>query len=164
MNHFKDIVLLTDDMTEGMKSQQKKMNESLNIELYRIYPEGLKCICGKTVKSMCYHINSSKHKRFADKHGITINIIKRKRPKKEKKLKGGPKGRPPLRKPHSEDFLRERRRKYMMKHFDKNQEARNKHNERVRKYREQNRALCRERVKKSRMKKKEKELLEKEEV
>ncbi len=30
---FKDIVLLTNDMTEGMKSQQKEMNESKEIIL-----------------------------------------------------------------------------------------------------------------------------------
>jgi len=162
---FKDIVLLTNDMTEGMKSQQKEMNESKEIILEEKYPDGIECICGKKIIFMKSHVNSSKHKRFCNKHGINIKvklppprILKPKKPK-------GPKGRPRIYSINETEEERKKRfNRYAMNFLDENPDKRKKHNERVAKFRKDNRELCRQRVRESRKRKKEKELQKKLEV
>jgi len=156
---FKDIVLLTKDMTNGMKSQQKEMNESKEILLEEKYPEGIECICGKKIIFMKSHVNSSKHKRFCDKHGINIKVkTPPPKPKKEKKKKG-PRGRPRIH-PENETELERKKRfsRYAMNFLDNNPEKREKHNAVVAKWRKENRELARQRVRDCRKRKKEMEM------
>ena len=165
-NDFKDIVLINDEDTAIMKEQQKQMNMSKEILLDQFYPEGFDCICNRKVKNIKSHILSSRHKRFCNKNGINISIKppapKEKKEKKKyvykrKKPEGPPKkkGRPRIH-PVNETIeqKRERYKKYTMHHLDKSVEAREKHNARVRKFREANLELCRQRVYECRRRKK----------
>lgn len=160
---FKDIVLINDNDTAIMKQQQINMNKDKEILLNGFYPEGFECICNRKVKNIKSHILSSRHKRFCNKHGINISIKppppKEKKEKKKyvykrKRKEGAKIGRPRIH-PVNETLeqKRERYKKYTMQHLDKSSEIREKHNERVRKFREANRELCRQRVAESRRKK-----------
>ena len=162
MYEFTDIVLINNEDTPITAEQKKQMNMSKEIILEKKYPEGLDCICGKNIKIMFKHINSSKHKRFCDKHGINIKI-KTPPPKPVKK----PKEKRPLGRPRtipldeSDEDRKKRISKYAMTFLDKEPDRRTKHNQRVAKFREANRELCRQRVRDCRRRKKERELAEK---
>jgi len=156
---FADIILINDSDSAIMKHQQLEMNKSKNILLDRVYQEGITCICNKKIVNMHSHINSSRHKRFCNKHGINIIIKQKEKKQKIVKLKGTKKiGRPRI---HSQNETieekRERYKQYTMRHLDKSTEIREKHNARVASFREANRELCRQRVIESRRRKKEKE-------
>ena len=153
MNLFNDITLINNDDSPIIAEQKKMMNEDVVIQLNRIYKEGFDCICGKNVKILHKHINSSKHKRFVAKHNINIEIIKQ--PKKEKKPVNNIIGRPKKYIDDTPDKRKERNRKYMINYFDNKNDKREEQNKRVAKFREENRELCRERVRRCRLRKKE---------
>ena len=156
---FKDIILINDSDSAIMKEQQLQMNKSKDILLERVYPEGITCICNKKIVNMHSHINSSRHRRFCDKHGINISIKQKEKKEKKPKEKGIKKiGRPRI---HSVNETleekRERYKKYTMNHLDKSTEIRDKHNSRVARFRKANLELCRRRVIECRKRKKERE-------
>jgi hypothetical protein len=156
MNPFSDITLINADDTPIIAEQKRQMNGSNIIMLNRIYEDGLQCICGKNIKIMYKHIESSKHKRFCKKHNINIEIIKPEvKPKKEKKPKTNIIGRPKIYIDDTPEKARERNRLYMLNYLDSNDDKRENHNRRVAEYRAKNRELCRERVRRCRAKKKE---------
>ena len=159
MNPFQDITLINKEDSHIIAEQKKQMNDDVVVMLNRVYPDGLSCICGKKIVHMYAHIDSSKHKRFCNKHNINIEIIKPpEKPKKEKKPKG-PIGRPRkynYDKNETPEQKRERNRKYMIKYFDDNDGKREAQNRRVAEFRANNRELCRERVRLCRLRKKEK--------
>jgi hypothetical protein len=158
MTEFNDITLINNNDSPIIAKQKKMMNDDVEIILDRVYKDGFDCICGKNVKIVHKHINSSKHKRFVDKHNIHIEIIQQPvKPKKIKKPKG-PRGRPrkyDYDKNETPEETKERKRKYMVKYFDDNEDKRIKHNEKVTEYRVKNRDKCREAVKRCRAKKRE---------
>ena len=182
---FKDIVLINDNDSQIQKEMDKNMNESKIIVLKEKYDEPFQCICGKSVLFVKSHLQSGKHKRFVNKHGINIELEKKpeKKPKveKPKRPKGRPRihpkvekkprikkpkvekpkrprGRPKREKPLTQEEKREAWRKYSMNYFDNNEEQRKKHNERVKKYRDENLELCRNRVRETRRKQREERL------
>jgi hypothetical protein len=155
---FEDIKLLSDNMSPVIKHQLKQMNLSNTITLNKFYPDGFNCICGKKVKILHSHLKSKKHKNFCEKHGIDIRLNI-----PEKKLKPKPIGpKNPVGRPRKYDIneslesKKERQKKYMNDYFDNDEEKRLKQNERVAKFRDSNRELCRQRVRESRRKKREK--------
>ena len=155
MSEFQDITLINKDDTPIIAEQKRQMNESIVVEMDKVYPNHITCICGKKVIHYAKHLESSKHRRFVKKNGINIEI--RKPPEKPKKVKG-PRGRPKkydYSKNETPEEKRERNRKYMLDYFDDNEEKRIAHNIMVTKYREENREKCREAVRRSRAKKKE---------
>ncbi len=158
MNPFNDLTLINNDDSLIIAEQKKQMNDDIVVMLDKLYPEGLTCICGKNVKNLEQHIKSAKHKRFVNKHNINIEIKKPvEKPKKPKKPKG-PRGRPKkydYDKNETPEQKLERKRKYMIKYFDDNEDKRAAHNEKVREYRIKNRDKCREAVKRYRAKKRE---------
>ncbi len=184
---FKDIVLINDNDSQIQKEMDKKMNESKIIVLKEKYDEPFQCICGKSVMFIKSHLQSGKHKRFVNKHGINIELEKKpdkiyrfpkiepKRPrgrprihpkvekkpriKKPKVVKPKkPRGRPAREKPLTQEEKRTAWRKYSMNYLDNNEEQRKKHNERVRKYRDENLEICRNRVRETRRKQREERL------
>lgn len=156
MNPFNDITLINNDDSPIIAEQKKMMNDDVVIKLNRIYKEGFDCICGKNVKILHKHINTSKHKRFVDKHNIHIEIIQQLvKPKKEKKPVSNIIGRPKKYIDDTPEKKKERHRKYMLNYFDNKNDKREEHNKRVAKFREENRDLCRERVRRCRLRKKE---------
>jgi hypothetical protein len=158
MNPFNDITLINKEDTDIIAEQKRQMNGGIEILLDKVYPEGLTCICGKKVKIIHKHVESSKHRRFVKKHNINIEIKKSpEKPKKPKKPKG-PRGRPKkydYDKDETPEQTRERHRKYMLNYFDNKENKREEQNRRVAEYRAKNRDKCREAVKRCRARKKE---------
>ncbi len=155
MNQFSDITLINKDDTPIIAEQKRQMNGDKTVMLHKLYPEGLTCICGKKIKIMNKHIESTKHRRFVKKHNINIEIIKPpEKPKKPKKVKTNIIGRPRKYINETNEEKRERHRKYMLSYFDDKEEKREEQNKRVAEFRAKNRDLCRERVRLCRLRKK----------
>ena len=148
---FQDITLIKKDDSPIIGEQKKMMNNDIVIMLDKVYKQGITCICGKTVKHFHKHIESRKHKRFVFLHNIHIDVIQKTKKEEEKK---GPIGRPTKYKDETLEKRRGRNNKYMINYFDTKDDGRTKHNKRVSEYRVKNLELCRERVRASRLKKK----------
>jgi hypothetical protein len=150
---FQDITLIKNDDSAIIAEQKKMMNEDIVIMLDKVYKNGINCICGKNVKIFHKHIDSRKHKEFVTKHNIHIDVVEPIKKKKKPKQKG-PIGRPLKYAEETSENRSERKNKYMINYFDNDIEKRTKHNKKVAEYRAKNLELCRERVRASRLKKK----------